>query len=325
LPQRAATLEHVIVTVSGMASASASADLPLPTRSGARTRVLRSAAGDAQPWELWERTPLPSLRGLVAGLWAGSSVRPVARHRTLPNGELSLMFHLGPTQRMLELGGRPCQRVLGGSFLSGLQDRPCTFETFEAHTRVAAARLLPPAGWRLLGGLPQAELTGCVLDGEAVLGGSSGVAALRERMGNASDLGGALDWLEAWLAERFTRSRPAHPAAHAARSLLHGARGQLRVDALADAAAVSPRRLRELFLREVGVPPKRLARILRFREAVERLAAAPAVDLARLALDCGYYDQAHLYRDFRALATMTPIDYLTAHGAGLDGPDVLGS
>jgi AraC-like DNA-binding protein len=265
------------------------------------------------------------MRGLVAGLWAGVSARPVARHRTLPNGELSLMFHLGPAQRLLELGGRPCQSLLGKSFLSGLQERPATYETFEAHTRIAAVRLLPPGGWRLLGGLPQIELTGCVLDAEAVLGGASGVAALRERMGDASDLGGALDWLEAWLGERLTRSRPAHPATQAAGSLLQGARGQLRVEGLADAAAVSPRRLRELFLREVGVPPKRLARILRFREALERLATAPAVDLSRLALDCGYYDQAHLYREFRALATMTPVDYLAALGAGLDGPDVLGS
>jgi transcriptional regulator GlxA family with amidase domain len=95
------------------------------------------------------------------------------------------------------------------------------------------------------------------------------------------------------------------------------------VDGLADAAALSPRRLRELFLREVGVPPKRLARILRFREALERLATAPAIDRTRLALDCGYCDQAHLYRDFRDLASMTPADYRAALGAGLDGPDVL--
>ena len=302
-----------------------SAHLPLPSRSDARTLVLRSAPGDAQPWELWERPPPASLRGLVAGLWAGSSARAVARHRTMPNGELTLMFHLGPTQRLLELDGRPCRTVLGGSFLSGLQERPSTFETFEAHTRIAAAHLLPLGGWRLLSGLPQAELAGRVIDGEAVLGGGSGVAALRERMGNASDLGGALDWLEAWLAERFTRSRPAHPATLAVGSRLRDARGQLRVDALARAEAVSPRRLHELFVREVGVPPKRLARILRFRAALERLATAPAVDFTRLALDCGYYDQAHLYRDFRALATMTPVDYLTARGAGLDGPDVLGS
>jgi AraC-like DNA-binding protein len=202
-----------------------------------------------------------------------------------------------------------------------LQERPATFEIFEAHTRVTAVRLSPLGGWRLIGGVPQAELTGRVLDGEAVLGGSAGISALCERMKNAPDLGGALDWLEDWLAERFTGSRPAH----AAGSRLHDARGQLRVDELAGAAAVSPRRLHELFVREIGVPPKRLARILRFRAALERLATAPAVDLTRLALDCGYYDQAHLYRDFRALSTMTPVDYLTARGVGLDGFDVLGS
>lgn len=308
-----------------VSATAASAFVPVPSRSDARTRVLRSAPGHADPWELWERTPASPMRSLVAGLWAGDSARADARHRALPNGELVLMFHLGPTQRLCELDGSPCESLLGGSFLSGLQERPSTFETFEAHTRVAAARLLPAGGWRLLGGLPQLELTGCVLDGEAVLGGRSGVAALRERMGNAADLGAALDWLEAWLAVRFARSRSVHPATHAAGMLLHDARGRLRVDDLAEAADVSPRHLRELFLREVGVPPKRLARILRFREALERLATAPAIDLTRLAIDCGYYDEAHLYRDFRALATMTPVDYLTARGPGLDGPDVLGS
>ena len=190
-------------------------------------------------------------------------------------------------------------------------------------TRVVAARLLPPGGWLLLRGLPQAELSGRVLDLEAALGARSGVAALRERMLDAPDLGAALDRLECWLLERFARAGAPHPATRAAGSLLRSARGALRVDDLAHATAVSPRRLRELFLREVGVPPKRLARILRFRTALDRLAAAPAVDLGRLALDCGYYDQAHLYRDFRELAAMTPIDYLAAHGAGLDGPDVL--
>jgi AraC-like DNA-binding protein len=303
----------------------ASADLPLEIHGDGRTRVLRSAPGDAETWELWERRPAESLRGLVAGLWAGSSPRPRTRHRALPNGELLLMFHLGPAQRLLELDGGACRRELGGCFLSGLQERPCTYETLEAHTRVAAVRLLPPGGWRLLGGLPQAELTGSVLDGEEVLGGAAGVAPLRERMGNAPDLGGTLDWLEAWLCERLASTRSGHAATSTARALLQDTRGQRRIAGLAQAADVSPRHLRELFLREVGVPPKRLARILRFRAALERLATAPAVDLARLALDCGYYDQAHLYRDFRALATMTPVDYLTVVGAGLDGPDVLGS
>jgi AraC-like DNA-binding protein len=288
----------------------------------ARTRVLRGFDGE-QPWELWQRTPPAPMSGLVAGIWAGTSPHAFEGHRTLPNGELMLMLHLGPTQRLVELDGQPCQVSLGGGFLAGLQERPATFETLEANTCVAAVRLLPLGGWLLLGGLPQTELLGRVIEVEAALGGRSGVAALRQRMGNAADLGAALDEIEAWLLERFARARTPHPATRAAGGLLRAARGTLRVEGVADATGVSRRRLHELFLREVGVSPKRLARILRFREALERLATAPAVDLTRLALDCGYYDQAHLYRDFRDLVGMTPLEYLVALGAGLDGPDVL--
>jgi AraC-like DNA-binding protein len=293
-----------------------------PSQAAERTRV-ECSGPDEMPWEFWQRTPPPSMAGLVAGLWAGSSPKAATRHRTLPNAELMLMLHLGPGQQLVEVEGRPCQVSLGSGFLAGLQERPATFETFEADTRVAAVRLLPLGGWLLLGGLPQVELTGRVVEAEDVLGGRSAIAALRQRMLEAPDLGAALDWLEVWLHERFAQARSPHPATRAAGSLLRAARGALRVDELTAATGVSARRLRDLFAQEVGVPPKRLARILRFREALERLATAPAVDFSRLALDCGYYDQPHLYREFRDLAGMTPSAYLAALGSGLDGPDVL--
>jgi len=288
----------------------------------ARTSVLCGGQNEL-PWELWQRIPPAQMTGLVAGLWAGSSPHAFARHRTLPNGELMLMFHLGPAQRLIELDGRPCRTSLGYGFLSGLQERPATFETLEPHTRVAAARLLPVGSWLLLEGLPQAELTGCVIDVEEAFGRRSGVRALLGRMGDAPDLGGSLDWLEAWLLERLKRARPAHPVTRAVGSMLREVRGSLWVEALATVAGVSPRYLRDLFQREVGVSPKRLARILRFREVLERLATKPAVDLTHLALECGYYDQSHLYRDFRELASLTPPEYLAALGDGLDGPLVV--
>jgi AraC-like DNA-binding protein len=263
------------------------------------------------------------LAAFVAGLWAGISPGAFSRHRTLPNGELTLMFHLGPAQRLTEVDGRSCNSVLGGGFVAGLQERPATYETVATQTCVAAARLLPLGGWLLLGRIPQADLVGRVVEIEDLLGGRSGVGALRQRMGEARDLGEALDRLERWLLDRFAAARSPHPVVLAAGTLLRGARGSLRVERLADDTGLSARRLRELFLREMGVPPKRMARILRFRAALERLATAPGVDLTRLALDCGYYDEAHLYRDFRDLATMTPLDYLAALHHGLDGPDVL--
>jgi AraC-like DNA-binding protein len=293
------------------------------TRVAARTRVLRSAP-DESPWELWQREPHPALAGLVAGVWLGSSAHAHARHRMLPNGELMLMLHLGPGQRLLERGGAPCDEVLRDGFIAGLQERPSTYYCAEPHTCVVAVRLLPVGGYALFGGLPQAEITGQVLDPQAVLGGRSGIAALRQRMLEAPDAGVVLDLLEPWLLERFGAARTPHAATREASALLGGSAGALRVDALAHTAGVSRRRLHELFVREVGVPAKRLARILRFRHALDGLASAPAVDLARLAQHCGYYDQSHLNRDFRDLSTMTPLDYLVAHGAGLDGPDVIG-
>lgn len=66
---------------------------------------------------------------------------------------------------------------------------------------------------------------------------------------------------------------------------------------------VSPRQQRRRFEREVGIPPKLFARIRRFQRALTALREAPA---AVAAIDCGYYDQAHLIRDFRQFAGMTP-------------------
>jgi AraC-like DNA-binding protein len=86
-------------------------------------------------------------------------------------------------------------------------------------------------------------------------------------------------------------------------------RGRLSVADFANAAGVGERQLRRTCLRHSGLSPKQLARILRFRHASNRLHEGVR-DLARLALDCGYYDQAHMTLDFRDLAGASPARYL---------------
>jgi len=81
--------------------------------------------------------------------------------------------------------------------------------------------------------------------------------------------------------------------------------GLVSVDQLATDAGLSARQLERRFLREVGVGPKLLSRILRFQQvfrAVERADRA----WAPIAIECGYYDQAHLIRDFNQFAHQTP-------------------
>ena len=87
-------------------------------------------------------------------------------------------------------------------------------------------------------------------------------------------------------------------------AFLERAGGSAGVDDLARAAGLSARQFRRICLEKTGFTPKFLARILRFRHAAASLdSATSAVDLA---LDSGYYDQAHLIRDFREFAGRTP-------------------
>jgi AraC-like DNA-binding protein len=81
--------------------------------------------------------------------------------------------------------------------------------------------------------------------------------------------------------------------------------GVIPIDALAVEAGISSRQLERTFLAEIGVGPKLLSRILRFQQ-VFRAVDANQTCWPVIAVDCGYYDQAHLIRDFRQFAQQTP-------------------
>jgi transcriptional regulator GlxA family with amidase domain len=78
------------------------------------------------------------------------------------------------------------------------------------------------------------------------------------------------------------------------------------VSELAAELCCSRKHLAARFREHVGLPPKLVARMLRFRETTERMLAAHGRSLAEVAADCGYYDHAHLDRDFREFARTTP-------------------
>jgi AraC-like DNA-binding protein len=75
---------------------------------------------------------------------------------------------------------------------------------------------------------------------------------------------------------------------------------------------LSQRRLAQIFHEQIGVSPKTFHRVRRFQHTLQHLRGVRRVDWAELALECGYYDQAHLSHDFREIAGMTPSAYLAA-------------
>jgi AraC-like DNA-binding protein len=82
-----------------------------------------------------------------------------------------------------------------------------------------------------------------------------------------------------------------------------------RVDDVVRLVGGTPRALQRLFSEYVGVSPKWVIRRYRLHDAIERMDAGDVVDWASLALDLGYFDQAHFIRDFKALVGRTPGDY----------------
>ncbi|KQQ99421.1 helix-turn-helix domain-containing protein [Deinococcus sp. Leaf326] len=87
---------------------------------------------------------------------------------------------------------------------------------------------------------------------------------------------------------------------------IYEASGTVRVADLAAELGLSPRTLERQFAQQVGVSPKTLARVVRFDAANLRIRTDPEVPVAELIFELGFFDQAHLIREFRALSSMTP-------------------
>jgi AraC-like DNA-binding protein len=117
------------------------------------------------------------------------------------------------------------------------------------------------------------------------------------------------------LAERFLRGLSAVPdeGMRMARTIVEHAaadRTVLRVDQLVTAFGIDTRALQRLFSRYVGASPKWVIQRYRLHEALERLEDGQRPDAAALALELGYFDQAHFIKDFKALVGCSPGAYV---------------
>jgi transcriptional regulator GlxA family with amidase domain len=154
--------------------------------------------------------------------------------------------------------------------------------------------------------MPSAELHGVQVSLNDVWGGFA--AELRERLMAAQEAEARFDLLEAALLQRLDGPPARHPAVAFALRELHGAPGRT-IGEVRDQTGVSERRFIELFHRQVGLAPKLYARVRRFQTALRRIRTGSPVDWADIALACGYFDQAHLIHDFRAIAGLRPSEY----------------
>jgi transcriptional regulator GlxA family with amidase domain len=110
---------------------------------------------------------------------------------------------------------------------------------------------------------------------------------------------------------------PADRIGEAIADAIFRAGGAAGVEELARRFSLGARHVRRVCRAATGLSPKQLSRLVRFQAALRALAAAPARNLASLAADHGYFDQAHLTGEFRALLGVTPATAARAVASGI--------
>jgi AraC-like DNA-binding protein len=242
-----------------------------------------------------EFAPSPPLHALVACRWLRElpADDPSDSTLVLPDGCVDLIWRDG-------------KLVVAGLDLTARRTpvRP--------GTAIAGIRLRPGVAGAVFG-MPASELLDAQTPLHDVIGPPG--SELAERLAGAVGHEAEYLLLEGAVATAIADRTPDPLVLAATRRL--GFPGS-RVDELADALGISERQLRRRFHQAVGYGPKTLDRILRFRRLVSQARAVTdgEVDLARLAADLGYADQAHMTRDSVRLTGMPPARLAALWAAG---------
>ncbi|WP_240617074.1 helix-turn-helix domain-containing protein [Nocardioides speluncae] len=254
-----------------------------------------------QSWRL-----APALRPYVESMVAYDLVQPPGVHRGLPSTALAFVL---PVEVPLEVGwaGREATMRRTWSCVSGLHTAPAEIRD---HGRQAGIQLaLTAAGVRALLGAPLGALAAEIAELDAV---TPLLAELPEQLHDPLTWPERLRLVEERLLALLAAGETPQLRAEVGRALGRLTRG-IGVAEVADEVGFSRRHLGSLFRAEIGVTPKEYHRLARFERSRDRLLLrhrAGTGSLAEVAAEVGYADQAHLSREWSALAGCTPTTWL---------------
>jgi AraC-like DNA-binding protein len=256
------------------------------------------------------RVPRPPVDAYVESIWiCRNDPQPHALERILPTGTAQLIINLKEDETRLYDPAAPDRcAVIAGTVLSGPYTRFQVIDT--AEQEYVAGIAFRPGGTVPFLRLPAHEASDANIPMES-LWGRCRTAVLRERLLESRSAEAALDVLEAALTEVW-RPPGLHPAVAYALTAFAGAPRTANIAKDTEDIRMIPKRYIQRFKTEVGLTPKRFCRIHRFQQAVKRAHRGRAVDWSRVALESGYFDQAHFIHDFRAFAGLTPTSYQSA-------------
>lgn len=239
------------------------------------------------------------LHGHVSQVLAYRETLPVGQtvtERVLPDGAVRLMFDFADSP-----SNGPSVRVAGASTSP-------TILRLSGRLEGLSVALQPGAAAAVLG-MPAGEIEGHALPLRAIWGIE--VPALASRMAEAGSDAERAALLMAALQRRLATSASQHQQrAHRAARLVAGAQGRLSLRQAAAAVNIGERRLQQLFFEHVGLSFRAWTRLSRLHACLRLIRQQAAPAWVEVAVDAGFYDQAHLANEFRALCGLSPTLFL---------------
>ncbi|MDH6303358.1 AraC-like DNA-binding protein [Parabacteroides sp. PF5-5] len=220
--------------------------------------------------------------------------------RTVPTGMMNLIFHRG--NRLLSVHDN---ELHPRAFLSGHEK---TFADLEYTGQINMIFVVfRPAGVKAFFDLPMHKINNLRVTANEL--GDKELAELEHSLTSIEDDPLCILLIEQFLLKRL--SRLAEYNLKRIEATIHLINtGQTDVALLANTACLSTKQFQRIFSEYVGSNPKEFSRTIRFQRALHRLETCPQTSLTDLAYQCGYFDQSHMIKEFKALSGYTPSEYL---------------
>ena len=162
-----------------------------------------------------------------------------------------------------------------------------------------------PAGYYAFSGMPQKELTDCVLPFDAV--NPALYRLMAEKLEATADIDGLITEMDRLFLAHMKTTFRGQEFSLANRMILRSG-GLLSVKELSQSVYYSERHLNRIFEQYMGVNVKAFSRIVRAGKAI-RLLHRRDYSLTQVYLETGFYDMSHFIHDFKAICSVTPQEY----------------
>lgn len=251
--------------------------------------------------------PSPPLSHFVEMFWyyEGEAGGPHKKERLLPQGSSELVVNLREDEiRLYDRKNLNESHKFGGAAICGPHSQFFVIDTAEQDC-VAGAHFRAGGAFPFFN-LPLGELHNEHVSLDVLWGGAA--IRLRDRLLEEPTPEAKLRRFEQIMFEQICQPLGQHRAVNYALVRL-GADAAAITD-LSNEIGISTRRLVDVFRDQVGLTPKLFARVQRFQNVIQNLPPEQDVDWVEVALDYGYYDQAHFVHDFRSFSGLSPSTYL---------------